>query len=57
MVLGTTRSLVLRREALAALADGELTEVVGGRYSMAGLTCPLLRCDVTGATCHSVPPC
>lgn len=55
-MLGTSRALVLRREALAALADGELAEVAGGQYSAAGLTCPLLRCDFTNR-CQSLPLC
>lgn len=38
------RSLTLRRETLAELADADLSAVAGGHQYSAGLTCPLLRC-------------
>lgn len=56
VVLGERRTLVLRREALAELAAGDLSGVVGGMYSGAGLTCPVLRCEFTNR-CQSLPLC
>lgn len=41
------RTLTLRREALAPLADGDLAVVVGGAVSI--VTCPVFAC-VLGAT-------
>ena len=38
------RTLTLRSETLAELADDDLTGVVGGRYSGRGLSCPILDC-------------
>ncbi len=39
----TNRTLVLRKEALTELADGELESIVGGTTSM--FTCQLPRCE------------
>lgn len=39
------RTLSLRRETLAPLADGELLGIVGGEYSGGnGISCPVLAC-------------
>lgn len=39
------RALVLRRESLAELTDGDLVAVAGGDYSGGqGLSCPVIRC-------------
>lgn len=58
-----TRSLSLRREALAALSDGDLTAVAGGvQWSGDALTCPLLECTRyltirRGYECSTFPLC
>lgn len=59
-----TRTLTLRREALAALSDGDLGGVAaaGARWSDAGLTCPLATCYryltiARGYDCSTFPLC
>lgn len=48
-----TRTLALRREALAELTGDDLSAVAGGirEYSNNGITCPLMRCVTLGGTC------
>ncbi len=38
------RTLTLRRESLAELADAELHGVAGGQYTVYGLSCPIGVC-------------
>lgn len=58
-----TRSLTLRREALAALADADLGAVAGGaQWSGDALTCPLVGCTRAltiqrGYECSTFPWC
>ena len=45
-----TRTLVLKREALTALSDDDLTGVVGGigyRITESGFSCGIRPCEVT----------
>ena len=53
------RSLVLRRESLAALTFDELHAVHGGAQTVEGTTCPLLRCVTVVITdnCYTYPQC
>ena len=44
------RSLTLRRESLAELADSELGGVAGGQYTVYGLSCPI------GVCVNTLPP-
>ena len=38
------RTLTLRRESLAELADSDLSGVAGGQYTVYGLSCPIGVC-------------
>ena len=47
------RSLTLKRDALSALTDTDLGDVVGGvPYSGQGITCPLATCASQMLTCY-----
>lgn len=49
-----TRTLALRREALADLGTDDLRQVAGGAITVQGLTCPLDACFVESTrTCYS----
>ena len=48
------RSLTLKRESLAGLADAELDGVVGGQYTVIGLSCPIGVCVRTLPLDHCV---
>lgn len=48
-----TRTLSLRREALADLTGDDLAAVAGGarEYTGDAVTCPFMRCVTLGGTC------